>query len=99
MQVLVNQCAGLHPQVLSQAFNVYVAKDGAGGLAAIGALQTIDLLKDLIVGLMKQLVELLGLAFFPVAHTFAHFGVLLGGFVQARPVILIHGDQKNLRLW
>ena len=37
--------------------------------------------------LLKQLV------------TNGHFGVLLGGFVQARPVILIHGDQKNLRLW
>ena len=55
-QILFNKLTGPHPQCFGQAFNVILIKNGAGGLATIGTIQTIDFLKYFFVLLVERII-------------------------------------------
>ena len=57
---MLDEVARTHRQVTGEPFDIYIAENGAGRLAAIGALQAIDLREHLIVQLMHGLVEVFG---------------------------------------
>jgi len=57
VQVLIDQLTRFEVEVTGEAVDVDVAEDGAGGFAAVGAVETVDALKNLFVEVVEPLVE------------------------------------------
>jgi hypothetical protein len=60
-EVFFDKVAGLHAEGFGEAVDVGRVEDGAGGLAAIGAGQTVGLFEDGFMEVMKGLVHLPGI--------------------------------------
>ena len=58
LQIGLDKSLRLHPEVFGDPFDVLVCKKRAGGLAAIGTLQTIDAREGLLVQLLHDAVQL-----------------------------------------
>ncbi len=62
VEVVINKAAGFYTQVSCQAVYVDVPEDRTGRFTAVGAIQTVDFLKDFFVEIVKALVQVFGRA-------------------------------------
>lgn len=79
-KVLLNKVTRSHPQRLGYTLNIRFVKNGAGGLAAIGARQTVDFAEHLFVNGVKDVVDLPGVFLFQTGEKLFVFRLPVLGF-------------------
>jgi hypothetical protein len=57
VEVVLNELSGFDAEVFRQAVDIDVAEDGAGRLAAVGAIEAVDFPKNVVVEIVEAFVQ------------------------------------------